>query len=336
MMRFYPSKIVGAVILLILVFMMGVFGFALLFDYTWVDAIYMTVITITTVGYGELHPMSSIEKMFTSFLIISSIFILAYAIKVISEYILSKSNIGNLRSKKVQKTIDNLEAHVIICGFGRNGIQAAYKLEAYDKEFVIVERDEEVIEKFQETKMLFVHGNANEDDMLLKAGLERASTLIAALPNDADNLFVVLSARQINKNLKIISRATEETSYKKLKLAGANNVIMPDKIGGEHMASLVVVPDLVEFLDNLTVSGEQDSIYVEQVPFEKVCSNGEEHAIEELDLRKKTGCSIIGYKSPEGEYIVNPEPSLVLKKGSKLILIGRPNQIESLKDHYRV
>ncbi len=111
---------------------------------------------------------------------------------------------------------------------------------------------------------------------------------------------------------------------------------MPDKIGGEHIASLVVTPDLVEFLDILSVSGEDDSINVEQVPFSKVCPEGKELAIKELDLRKNTGCSIIGYKSPEGEYIVNPEPSLNLKRGSKLILIGRPFQIESLKKLYNV
>ncbi|MEZ4859114.1 MAG: NAD-binding protein [Flavobacteriaceae bacterium] len=336
MNKLFQSKIVGAIFLLILIFCVGILGFKFLYDYLWIDAFYMTVITITTVGFGELHPMSASEKIFTSFLILSSIFILGYAIKVISEYILSKSNIGNIRHKKVQQKIDNLSNHVIICGFGRNGKQAAQKLEAYKKEFVVIEINDEIVERVYDENHLFVTGNANEDEVLLKAGIERASTLICALPKDADNLFVVLSARQINKNLKIISRATEETTYKKLKLAGADNVIMPDKIGGDHMASLVVVPDLVEFLDNLTVSGEEDSIYVEQVPFEKVCPSGAEKAIEDLDLRKKTGCSIIGYKTPEGEYIVNPEPSLILKKNSKLILIGRPHQIENLKQQYQV
>jgi voltage-gated potassium channel len=229
-----------------------------------------------------------------------------------------------------------MKNHVIVCGFGRNGKQAIQKLLAYKQQFVIIEMDEEVVDRFSDDTTFFVHGNAIEDEVLLHAGVEKASTLICALPSDADNLFIVLSARQMNKNLKIISRATEETSYKKLKLAGADNVIMPDKIGGDHMASLVVVPDLVEFLDNLSVSGEHDSINVEQVPFEKVCPDGKEQAIFDLDLRKKTGCSIIGYKSPEGEYIVNPEPSLIIKKNSKLILIGRPNQIESLKELYKV
>ncbi len=335
MRRLWDSNIGRAIMLIVLMYLSGVFGFRFLYDYSWVDAFYMTVITITTVGFGEVHPPSASEKIFTSIFIVSSIFIVGYAIKVISEYILSKNKIGNLRQKKVQKKIDTLEGHVIVCGYGRNGKQAAQKLEAYAKPFVVVEFNEEVIERFED-EVLFVNGNAGEDEVLEKAGIERASCLICALPSDADNLFIVLSARQINPKLKIISRASEETSRKKLKLAGADNVIMPDLIGGDHMASLVVVPDLVEFLDNLTVSGEQDSINVEQIPFEKVCPNGHETAIKDLDLRSKTGCSIIGYKTPEGDYIVNPEASILLRKNSKLILIGRPNQIESLKQLYNV
>ena len=316
--------------------MIGVLGFKVLSGYPLIDAIYMTVITITTVGYGEVRPLGPIDKIFTSLFIIFSFFILGYVISVVTEYLLSKNNIGNLRKNRVQKKVDSLKDHVIVCGFGRNGKQAAQKLLDYKQPFVIIEKNESIVERISDDNMLIIFGNANEDEILIKAGIERARSIICALPSDADNLFIVLSARQINGKLKIISRATEETSSRKLKLAGADNVIMPDKIGGDHMASLVVVPDLVEFLDNLTVSGEDDSINVEQVPFEKICADGEELAIADLDLRRKTGCSIIGYKSPNGEYIVNPEPSLILKKGSKLILIGRPNQIEKLKGFYNV
>ena len=336
MMRLNYSKIRTAVLAFLLIFIGGVMGFKAFYDYSWVDALYMTVITITTVGFGEVHPMSASEKIYTSVLIISSIFVVGYAIKVVSEYLLSQTNIGNLRPKKVQEKIDLLSGHVIVCGYGRNGMQAVQKLEAYNKSYVVVEQNEEIVERLHEQNRLAVSGNANDDEVLIKAGVERAASLISALPSDADNLFVVLSSRQINKALKIISRATEETSYKKLKLAGADNVILPDKIGGDHMASLVVVPDLVEFLDNLTVSGDQESFYVEQVPFDKVCPDGRAQQIRELDLRKKTGCSIIGYKSPSGDYIVNPEADMVLEPGSKLILIGRPDQIENLKQHYRV
>ncbi|PHR11069.1 MULTISPECIES: potassium channel family protein [Aequorivita] len=335
MRQMFNSKIAVALFLLLVVFMTGVIGFRFFSDYSWIDAFYMTVITITTVGYGEVMPLSPGEKVFVSLLIISSIFIVGYAISVITEYILSK-NIGILRQKKVQKKLESMHGHIIVCGYGRNGKQAVQKLLAYKRPFVIIEKDEEVIDRFSDEKNLFILGNAIEDDVLLKAGIKKASTLICATPNDADNLFIVLSARQMNKNLKIISRASEETSYKKLKLGGADNVIMPDKIGGDHMASLVVVPDLVEFLDNLTVSGQHDSINVEQIPFENMCPDGKEQAIKELDVRKKTGCSIIGYRSPTGEYIVNPEPSLVLQKSSKLILIGRPEQIENLKREYGV
>lgn len=336
MRKLFQTKIYLALLLLLLVFVIGITGYKLISHYSWVDAVYMTVITIATVGFREVRPLAPIEKIFTSGLILTSIFVMGYAITVITEYILSKNNIGNLRQKRVEKKIKKMHDHIIICGYGRNGQQAVHKLLAYKRPFVVIEIDEHVVDKYSSDLVMFINGNANEDEVLKKAGIEKATTLICALPSDADNLFIVLSARQINKNLKIISRATEETTLKKLKLAGANNVIMPDKIGGEHMASLVVTPDLVEFLDNLSVSGEDDSINVEQVSFSKVCPEGKEQAISDLDLRKKTGCSIIGYKSPEGEYIVNPEPSLILQRGSKLILIGRPFQIESLKKLYNV
>lgn len=336
MRKLFQIKIFSAIALLALVFLTGALTFMFAFGFSVVDAIYMTVITISTVGFKEVEPLTNAEKLFTSGLIISSIFIMGYALAIFSEYILSRNNLGNLIQKRVEKRIKKMNGHIIVCGYGRNGQQAVHKLLAYKKPFVVIEKDEEIVEKYYSEMVLFVHGNANEDEVLKRAGIEKASTLITALPNDADNLFVVLSARQLNKDLKIISRATEETTLKKLKLAGANNVIMPDRIGGDHMASLVVTPDLIEFLDNLSVSGDDDSMNIEQVSFAKVCPEGKEIAIKNLDLRKKTGCSIIGYKSPEGEYIVNPEASMILKQGSKLILIGRPFQIESLKELYDV
>lgn len=336
MRKLFQIKIFSAIALLALVFLIGAITFMFAFGFSLVDSIYMTVITISTVGFKEVEPLTNAEKLFTSGLIISSIFIMGYALAIFSEYILSRNNLGNLIQKRVDKKIKKMNGHIIVCGYGRNGQQAVHKLLAYKKPFVVIEKDEEIVEKYFSEIVLFIHGNANEDETLKRAGIDKASTLITALPNDADNLFVVLSARQLNKDLKIISRATEETTLKKLKLAGADNVIMPDRIGGDHMASLVVTPDLIEFLDNLSVSGDDDSMNIEQVSFAKVCPEGKEIAIKDLDLRKKTGCSIIGYKSPEGEYIVNPEADMVLKRGSKLILIGRPFQIESLKVLYDV
>ena len=155
------------------------------------------------------------------------------------------------------------------------------------------------------------------------------------MPSDADNLFVVLSARQINKDLLIISRASQETSDKKLRLAGADNVIMPDRIGGDHMASLVVVPDLIEFIDKLSISGK-NTTNIEEINIESLTSFDREISLKELDLRKETGCTVIGYKTPEGDYIINPEAELKLAPESKIIVLGRPEQVESLKRKYNL
>jgi voltage-gated potassium channel len=335
MYRFFKSKFYLSVLLLVVVFIIGVVGFHLIAGMNWIQAIYMTVITVTTVGYGEVVPLDEEAKLFTVFLIIISVFVFAYAISVITEYILSRSTLRNIIQRKTLKKIRRMENHIIICGFGRNGRQAAEKLKAHSQEFVIIEKDRKIIERYENSEVSFVEGNASEDEVLERAGIHNAKCLITALPSDADNLFVVLSARQINGRLLIISRASQESSYKKLKLAGADNVIMPDKIGGEHMASLVVVPDLVEFIDNLSISGKNKT-NVEEIHTEDITTSGQEITLKELDLRRKTGCTVIGYKTPEGEYIINPGADLKLVKDSKIIVLGRPEQIELLNKIYNL
>ncbi|WP_283635853.1 potassium channel family protein [Aquaticitalea lipolytica] len=335
LIKLFRTKIYMAVTLLLMLLAIGVLGFRIMSNYSWIDAIYMTVITITTVGFGEVQPLDDFAKIFTIFLILASVIIVGYALTVITEYILSKNDIEELKLKKMQKKIDSLSNHIIICGYGRNGKQAASKLLAHGKPFVIIEKDNEIAERFQSETMPFIIGNANEDDTLFKAGIDRASTLICALPDDADNLFVVLSARQINKDMCIISRASQETSYKKLKLAGANNVIMPDKIGGDHMASLVVVPDLIEFIDNLSIVG-QANINIEEISTEKLYNTDEVKTIRDLDLRKKTGCTVIGYKNGNGEYVVNPDAGIKLLPNSKIIVLGQPEQIQKLNSLYNI
>ena len=335
LIKLFRSKIYTAIILLFIVLCIGILGFRFISEYSWIDAVYMTVITITTVGFGEVNPLDTEAKIFTIFLILSSVVIVGYAISIITEYILSRNNFEDIKQRKMQKKIDAMTNHIIICGFGRNGKQAARKLLAYKKPFVIIERDKEVLVKYQEDDIPFVLGNANEDESLHEAGIEKASTLISALPNDADNLFVVLSARQINRKMHIISRASEETSYNKLKLAGANNVILPDSIGGDHMASLVVIPDLVEFIDNLGIVGEQN-INVEEVKVEQLYNPKIAKTIRDLDLRRKTGCTVIGFKDENGEYIVNPEADTKLVAGSKIIVLGRPEQIKTLNSTYNI
>lgn len=321
--------------MLISLITIGILGFRIISDYNWINSLYMTIITITTVGFGEVRPLDTPSKIFTIFLILASVIIVGYAISVITEYILSKNNAEELKQKRMQKKIDAMKGHIIICGYGRNGKQATKKLMSHKRKFVVIENDKEIISKHQSEMVPFVYGNANHDETLTEAGVARASCLISALPNDADNLFVVLSARQLNKEIQIISRASRETTYSKLKLAGANNVILPDKIGGDHMASLVVVPDLLEFIDNLSIVGDQN-INIERVDAEKLLENGVALSIKELDLRKKTGCNIIGYKTPEGTYIVNPEAEQLIEPKSKIIVLGRNEQIQNLNSIYDI
>jgi voltage-gated potassium channel len=317
-----------------MVLLFGVFGYRFLSDYTWIDAFYMTIITVTTVGFSEVRPLDAEAKIFTVVLIVTSVFIFAFAISVITEYLLSRNSLQLLKKKRVKNIIGSISNHVIICGFGRNGNQAAERLKAYKRPFVVIERNREVIEKFEE-EILFVEGDANEDDTLIEAGIDRAQFLITALPDDAANLFVVLSARQLKKDLFIISRASQLTSQKKLRLAGADKVIMPDKIGGDHMASLVVMPDLITFMDKLSTEGEHTT-NLEEVTIENFMAQIDNHSLRDLDLRKKTGCTIIGYIEPNGNYIINPEADIKLEPQGKVIVLGRPEQIKKLNEMFHI
>ena len=327
----FQSKLQKALWLLLGIIATGVLGYTLISGYSIVDALYMTVITISTVGFGEIEPLNSYEKLFTVFLITTSIVSFGYTVSAFTEYIVSGQIFQQLKLKKVQKKIEQLEGHTIICGFGRNGKQAAVKLKNYKQQFVIVEIDEEIIRSVDSEGIFNVQGDATRDEVLKRAGIEKAANLITALPSDADNLFVVLTAKQINKNCKVISRASNETTYDKLKIAGADNVIMPDMLGGDHMASLVVTPDVLEFVGKLTIEGEKTA-NLEEIAVNDLPEKYLQKTILDLDLRKKTGCTVIGFKAPDGNYIINPEASLELQKDSNLIVLGRPEQISKLRE----
>lgn len=323
-----------ALTLMTAVLFFGVVGYRYILEYSWINALYMTIITVTTVGFSEVRPLGPEGKVFTIVLIITSVFIFAFAISVITEYVLGRNSLQLLKRKKIKNMINNLSNHVIVCGYGRNGMQAAERLKAYKRPFLVIEKDKEIIARY-ESDVLFVDGDANDDEVLTAAGIERAQYLIAAMPDDAANLFVVLSARQMNRNLFIISRASLANSQKKLILAGANKVIMPDKIGGDHMASLVVMPDLITFMDKLSTEGGHTT-NLEEVAIEDFKDQMECNSLRDLDLRNKTGCTIIGYIKPDGTYIINPDADLQLLPKSKVIVLGRPEQIRSLNEMFHI
>ena len=233
----------------------------------------------------------------------------------------------------IKRNMKNLENHIIICGFGRNGRQAARKLILHKKPFVIIDKKplENRDDEFRNT--IFIHGNAVEDEILIKAGVEKANGIIACLPSDADNLFIVISSKELNPKIKVISRASNSSTIKKLKTAGAENVIMPDKIGGEHMASLLITPDLVEFIDNIVLEGTK-KINVLEIYTDKLSKEFIGKKLEELKIFPKTGCKIVGYKDVHGEYIINPDESKLIEPNSCIFILGQPHQIENLQNIY--
>lgn len=328
--NFIQKKIYKALLLLIVLLSVGTAGYILIGDFSFIDALYMTVITISTVGFREAQPLDLESKIFTIFLIITSVSIFGYVISVITEYISNNNLIEDIKQRKVQSKIDKLRNHTIVCGYGRNGKQAVSKLKSHNKPCVIIENRAELMEGFDfDSEVMYIKGNATDDESLIKAGIKNAAHIITTLPSDADNLYVVLSSRQLNSNITIVSRASNDSSYSKLKIAGADNVIMPDKLGGAHMASLVITPDIIEFIDRLSVAGDNVTNLVEiltdDLPKEYLSKS-----IYDLDLRKTTGCTVIGLKTPDREYIINPEASTKLTPNSKLILLGKPEQIRKL------
>ena len=327
----FKTKLYVSIIFFISVVAIGVIGYMILSAANFLDALYMTIITMTTVGFGEIHPLNEHEKIFTIFLILLSIVVYAYSVTALSEYLVNGKLLQLLKLRKVQQKIQNLKNHTIVCGYGRNGKQAVIKLKNFNMPCVVIEKDKALIEQLERDNILFVEGDAIQDETIQKAAVQNAKSLITALASDADNLFVVLSARQMNKDMIIISRASNESSVDKLKIAGANNIIMPDKIGGMHMASLVVTPDLVEFVERLTILDE-GSTNLEEIPVNGLDPEFLNKTIRDLDLRRRTGCSVIGFKTTTNEYVVNPDAETKLTMGSNLIVLGRPSQIKKLRE----
>jgi voltage-gated potassium channel len=325
-------KIYIAIGLLLLIVLVGIVGFMTVENYGLLDAFYMTVITVATVGFQEVHPLSSGGRLFTSFLIIISFGTFAYAISSITKYISDGEFKDYFKNKKVNAAIEKLENHVIICGFGRNGKQAAHVLKKHDTRFVVIEEKKAIVLAINHQYAdLVLEGDATLDEILLKAGVLKAKALITTLPIDADNLFIVLTARTLNPKLTIISRASEDNTDKKLKIAGANNVIMPDKLGGAHMASLVMKPDVMEFVDYITGQGG-DNIRLEEITFENLSEEYQNKTIRDLEVRNRSGANIIGFKTAQGDYIINPSADTKIIPDAKLFVLGTSDQIGKLKD----
>jgi voltage-gated potassium channel len=320
--------------LLLLIFSIGVGGFMIIENWNFFDSFYMTVITITTVGFGEIHPLSSVGRIFTSFLILGTFGTFAYLISTITSLIASGELGRNIKKYKLIDQINVMENHVVVCGLGRVGIQVANDLKFAGFQVIVIE---EKTEGKQDLLNSFpsVSGDATRDEVLNQANIEKARSLIACLPNDADNLFIVLTAKTINPNLQIISRASQRSSVAKIKMAGAHHVIMPDSIGGTHMASIVSTPEVIEFLDQIRLEG-QHGANIEGISFDQLPEKYRGKTLLELDLKKQTGATIVGFKSNDGTYAINPEESTRIEEKSTLFVLGNAQQIKNVNQFFEL
>jgi voltage-gated potassium channel len=318
--------------IIVVIVLFGVCGYMLIEGYSFFDAVYMAVITITTIGYHEIEPLSAAGRVFNVIFIITSFTTFTYVLARLTQYVISGEMASYYNKKRLMQALEKMQDHVIICGYGRNGQQAAKTLRAHKIDYVIIERNQEAMKSHREenASLVYLPGDATEDEILVRAGIEKANAILVTLPEDADNVFIVLSARSLNNRIHIISRASNQTAVTKLYKAGANNVVMPDLIGGTHMATLVSKPDVIEFIDYL--AGEDgEGIHIEAVSYNKL-----PHAIRDKSLKqimdwKKTGVNCIGIKDEQGKFFINPPEDIVICQGMKVIVLGTRDQIAEMK-----
>ncbi len=330
--RIRLNRFVFAVVLMLASVITGVAGFMLIEDFRFIEAFYMTVITFSTVGYNEIRPLSDEGRIFVSFYIILNLAVIAYVVSVVSAY-LFEGELNKLYKKYLfNKGVRKMDNHVIVCGFGRNGAKASEELASHGEDFVILETNDERIDYIEQFyKYRVIKGDATSDDVLLAAGINRAKAIITTLPNDAQNVFLALTARELNPGITIISRASEETSEKKLLRAGATKVIMPDAVGGLHMAQHITKPVVIEYLDMLSGGGDY---VLEEVHVGQLKSEFRDKSILDLDIRKRTGTSVIGFKDQDDKLTFNPPSHKNLDPDDVLIIFGLSEEVEKFRQEF--
>jgi voltage-gated potassium channel len=318
-----------SIFLFIIILFIGILGFSLIEGYPFVDAFFMTIITVTTVGFGEVHPLSSAGKIFTSFLIIFSFGFFAFSATTITRYIVSGVFRNYFKYSKVKKEIDHLTNHVIVVGYGRNGSQAIEELKYHEIPLVVIENRENKVKEIQQKGLLYIDDDPSSDEVLINAGILRAKALISVLPTDEENLFVVLTSRALNTDITIISRAINLNTIKKLKIAGASHVIMPDKISGQHMANMIAQPNVIEFMDYLMLEKDTEFI-LDEISCVGIAENTSPN-IQQINSLCNENLNILGLKRQDGNYIVNPGPDTKLYNEDKLFVLGKPSEIEQFQ-----
>ena len=329
----YQRKILIAFTLLMGLLVTGTVGYLFLErdnpegEWQLLDAVYMTVITLTTVGYGNMG-MSDAGRVFTLFLLTGGIGVFTYSVTIATAFLIEGQLQSFFRQQKMIRTVDKLFNHYIICGLGDTGVHVLDEMLKAEVDFVGIEADEDRLIHLSDTRnFLYLHGDATDDELLMRAGIERAQGLVTCLSRDQDNLFVVISARKLNPHLKIASKAVEDNSPGKLITAGADEVVLPDHIGGLRLASGILHPQLVGFLESMT-QNRQGAQFTESIIQKDSRLDG--ISLKAASIQEQTGLVVVAIQDSDGAFLYNPPGDKKMVAGDALLVIANQKQLQTL------
>ncbi|MFP4006826.1 MAG: potassium channel family protein [Spirulinaceae cyanobacterium] len=311
------------------VFIIGTLWYVEIEHWSWTEAAYMTIITLSTVGFSEVHPLNERSRMFTIGLIFMGIFTIGYIANRFTEALIQGYFQEGLRERNRRRTIENLKNHYILCGFGRTGRNIALEFEAENVSFLIIESDVEAAEAAQQLGYNVLQGDATQDEVLMTAGLDRADCLVAALPSDAENLYTVLSAKTINPKVRAIARAGAEEAIQKLKRAGADAVVSPYITGGRRIAAAALRPRVMDFVDGI-IMGSNRALYLDEFFLDGEVCPCVGQTLSDAKLRARTGILVLAIRRLDGSLIGGPTGDTYLFNGDLLICMGTSEQLHQL------
>jgi voltage-gated potassium channel len=329
-------RFLSAVLLLGLLLVGGTAGYALIEGWSAGESFYMTMITITTTGFAEVRPLSPAGRTYTVVLLAFSVFSVGYAITVLIGFFFEGQMVASLRERRMKRNIQRLKYHFVVCGGGNVGRAVAGEFTRAGARFVVVEKEPRGADPAGDGATLWLQGDATEEETLEKAGIEHARGLVAALPDDEANAFVVLTARQMNPGLYIVAQASNQRSVRTIQKAGADRVICHKEIAGHRMAALILQPSLVDFLDVMTGDGAGPEMRIEQVPVTEG-SPMADRSMREAEIGRHTGALIAGIIGADGNTKVNPSSTITISGyklgvGDVLIALGSEQQLRSLRE----
>ncbi len=323
-------KLIFSMLVLVLLVSLGTSGYMIIEGWRFLDSLYMTIITLATVGFEESYPLSDGAKIFTILLIVFGVGLIGYVVGILAQHMFEGQFQRLVGRKKLEKKIEALRDHFIVCGFGRIGALICKEFAAKPLSFVVIEKNPELLAKLEEDQLLFLHGDATADETLLKAGIKRARGLVSVVASDSENVYITLTARGLNPDLFILARAGEDGSEIKLLRAGATKVVSPYMIGGNRMAQAILRPNVVDFIE-IATGREHLELQIEEIQLPAASGFIGQNLVSS-GLRKETGVMIIGIKNLSGKKTFNPESHTKIEGGDTLIVLGEQTAIQKLEE----